>query len=70
MKNNGEVETKVSIDVLHQDLIQENIRLKKFENFVNFVAYDYIELSFEKAQWQRDDWYKRAKKLINKEVNK
>jgi len=35
---------------------------------VHYIANDYIELSYDKAQWQRDDWLKRCNKLI-KELN-
>jgi hypothetical protein len=31
---------------------------------VYYIANDYIELSYEKAQWQRDDWRKRCVKTI------
>jgi len=37
--------------------------LKQCMDFVQFVATDYHELSYEKAQWQRDDWKKRAKRI-------
>ena len=39
-------------------------QLYKFKILVEFIAYDYHELSHDKAQWQRDDWKKRCKKLI------
>lgn len=42
-------------------------RLKKYEELVQFIANDYHELSYEKAQWQRDDWKKRCKKLIEED---
>ena len=38
--------------------------LSKYEELVQFIANDYHELSHDKAQWQRDDWKKRCKKLI------
>lgn len=38
--------------------------LNKCKNFVHFVANDYHELSYEKVQWQRDDWQKRARKIL------
>ena len=38
--------------------------LEKFKKLVEFIANDYHELSHDKAQWQRDDWKKRCKKLI------
>ena len=40
-------------------------RLQKYRNLVHFIANDYYELSYEKAQWQRDDWKKRCMKLRN-----
>ena len=39
-------------------------KLEKFKKLVEFIANDYHELSHDKAQWQRDDWKKRCKKLI------
>jgi hypothetical protein len=39
-------------------------RLEKYRDLVEFIASDYIELSYEKAQCQRDDWLKRCKKII------
>ena len=39
-------------------------RLEKYRDLVEFIANDYIELSYDKAQWQRDDWRKRCIKLI------
>lgn len=43
---------------------KENERLQKYRNLVKFIANDYHELSYEKAQWQRDDWKKRCRKLM------
>jgi hypothetical protein len=42
-------------------------RLEKYEKLVQFIANDYHELSHDKAQWQRDDWKKRCKKLIEED---
>ena len=42
----------------------EIARLEQYESTVQFIANDYIELSYDKAQWQRDDWLKRCKKII------
>lgn len=42
-------------------------RLKKYEKLVQFIANDYHELSHDKAKWQRDDWKKRCKKLIEED---
>jgi hypothetical protein len=39
-------------------------RLHQYESMVHYIANDYIELSYEKAQCQRDDWYKRCNKTI------
>jgi len=47
-----------------QKLQLEIERLKKYESVVQFIANDYVELSYEKAQWQRDDWRKRCVKTI------
>lgn len=41
-------------------------RLREYERLVKFIASDYIELSHEKAQWQRDDWYKRCRAIQQK----
>lgn len=38
--------------------------LQKYEGMVRFIANDYHELSHDKAYWQRDEWKKRCKKLI------
>ena len=50
-------------DQKHQ-LLSEVKRLQQYESTVHFIASDYIELSYEKAQWQRDDWRKRCIKTI------
>ena len=47
-----------------KQLAEEVNRLQEFKKLVEFIAYDYHELSHDKAQWQRDDWKKRCKKLI------
>ena len=39
-------------------------RLQQYESMVHYIANDYIELSYEKAQCQRDDWLKRCRKTI------
>jgi hypothetical protein len=45
--------------------IREKIaKLEKYRDLVRFIANDYLELSYEKAQWQRDDWRKRCQKLM------
>ena len=44
-------------------------RLLKYEKLVQFIANDYHELSHDKASWQRNDWKKRCKKLIEDDSN-
>jgi len=59
--------TSIQLPCEHWDrdlLIQEIKRLQKYESMVHYIASDYIELSYDKAQWQRDDWLKRCKKTI------
>ena len=51
-------------DATVKNLETEIARLKQYESTVRFIANDYVELSYEKAQWQRDDWYKRCRKTI------
>lgn len=41
--------------------------LEQYEKLVQFIANDYHELSHDKAYWQRDDWKKRCKKLIEED---
>ena len=43
---------------------EEIRRLRKYEQLVRFIANDYHELSHDKVAWQRGDWYKRCRKLI------
>ena len=43
----------------------KNEQLHQYKSMVYFFADDYLELSYEKAQWQRDDWMKRCRKLIS-----
>jgi hypothetical protein len=50
-----------------KQLEKEVERLQKYEELVKFIADDYIELSYDKAQWQRNDWRKRCEKLIKSE---
>ena len=47
-----------------RELRAEIDRLRKYEDTVHYIANDYIELSYDKAQWQRDDWRKRCVKTI------
>ena len=44
---------------IESELLKEIKRLQQYESMVHFIANDYVELSYEKAQWQRDDWLKR-----------
>ena len=46
-------------------LRQEVERLQQYESMVHYIANDYIELSYDKAQCQRDDWLKRCRKTIS-----
>ena len=64
------------IDTIVQDLKDaqwkandEIMRLQKYEKLVQFIANDYHELSHDKASWQRNDWKKRCKKLIEDDYN-
>lgn len=34
--------------------------------FVRFIATDYVELSHDKVLWQRNDYIKRAKKILER----
>jgi hypothetical protein len=52
-----------------EDLKAELNSLQRYKDLVYFIANDYHELSFEKAQWQRDDWKKRCWKLIQEDDN-
>ena len=48
--------------------ISEKIaKLEQYRDLVWFIANDSYELSYEKAQQQRDDWRKRCQRLL-KEV--
>jgi len=48
--------------------IREKIaKLEQYRDLVQYIANDYLELSYEKAQQQRDDWRKRCQRLL-KEV--
>lgn len=38
---------------------------EKLRNFVLFIANDYVELSHEKVLWQRNDFIKRARHLLD-----
>jgi hypothetical protein len=47
---------------------EEIRRLRKYEQLVRFISNDYHELSHDKTQWQRDDWKKRCKKLLQEDI--
>lgn len=34
--------------------------------FVRYIATDYVELSHDKVRWQRDDYIKQAKKILER----
>jgi len=38
--------------------------LRDLEYFVHLVATDYVELSHEKIEWQRNDYRRRARELL------
>ena len=57
-------------DMWHQNYKEaaaEIERLREYERLVKFIANDYVELSYEKVQWQRDDWKKRCIAIQQKE---
>ena len=53
-----------SLQATTELLMKEVARLQQYESMVHYIANDYIELSYDKAQWQRDDWLKRCRKTI------
>jgi len=56
-----ELPLKAVVSMIYEDEIE---RLNKFKDLVTFIRNDYIELSYEKAQWQRDDWKKRCVRAL------
>ena len=64
----GRYKTVDAMKVAKQ-LEEEVERLQKYEGMVQFIANDYHELSHDKASWQRNDWKKRCKKLIEDDYN-
>ena len=63
------------VQTVHMDLhiakLEAKIeRLEQYESMVHYIANDYIELSYEKAQCQRDDWWKRCNKLTAEDIQK
>lgn len=41
--------------------------LRELEDFVHLVATDYVELSHDKIEWQRNDYRRRARRLLGYE---
>jgi len=46
------------------EMKQTIANLEKYRDLIEYISSDYVELSYEKAQWQRDDWRKRCINLI------
>lgn len=46
-----------------RDMAHLAMRNRELEDFVRFIATDYVELSHDKVRWQRDDYVQRARKL-------
>lgn len=40
------------------------VYVNELYEFVRFIATDYVELSHDKVRWQRDDYIKQARKLL------
>lgn len=55
------------VDPLSLEAADEIDRLRKYEKLVWFIASDYHEMSHDKVYWQRDDWRKRCRKLIEED---
>ena len=56
--------SRVEQHALGIEAAKELKRLQQYAAFTYFVANDYFELSYEKAQWQQRDWKKRAEQTI------
>ena len=41
--------------------------LRDLEDFVYLIATDYVEMSHDKIEWQRNDYRRRARKLLGVE---
>lgn len=54
---------QIAIDELQYLSNLQHDRLQELEEFVRFIATDWVELSHDKVRWQRDDYIKRAKEL-------
>jgi hypothetical protein len=49
-----EIEILINMAITNSDAME----------FVRFVANDYVELSHDKVMWQRNDYMKRARKIL------
>lgn len=61
--------TMLSTGVVHSKTDSFLAELNDYREFARFVYNDYHELSHDKIAWQRDDWKKRAKKIIENKKN-
>ena len=52
---------------LMKEAASEIETLRKYKSIVYYIVNDYHELSYEKSQWQRDDWKRRCIKLIEED---
>ena len=66
---NPELANHMAVRDLIIDARDEIKRLEKYENLVKFILSDYHELSHDKVLWQRDDWKKRCRKLVEEDHN-
>jgi len=58
------------VDNMEEEIVairKKIAKLEQYRDLVWFIANDSYELSYEKAQQQRDDWRKRCQRLL-KEV--
>lgn len=47
-------------------LSDRNNELREYKRVLRFIAYGYIEMSLDKAGYQRDEYVKKAKEILNK----
>lgn len=64
--------TKMSDDVVEKYVMkgkaaEEIRRLRKYEKMVEFIANDYVELSYDKIKWQYLEYKKRCARLIEED---
>ena len=52
------------------EMKQTIANLEKYRDLVEYISSDYVELNYEKAQCQRDDWHKRCINNIIKDHTK